>query len=221
MLDLCLDGGHGARQPGCIAFDGTTEAELTAEFVDLVAKELSGYQVNIIKTRNPDKEYWQRSLIECDAYISIHFNACESHKGRGTETFYNNGDFKSSLLATSFNRALSNHFSNRGIKIGQPWWYCFEGREYETLSEICFVDNKQEFQYYNLWKSSVVMDFAKAVTDFFGILPNNKYTRGTLEGQLAYTNVLKRHIEHAARSAGILSDADISEFEKLADQEIF
>lgn len=88
-MKFTITAGHGGRDPGAVAADGTTEAAMVTELRDIVARKLrsAGHQV---KT---DGARWQNlplvhalTLVPgADAAIELHMNAAASTTARGVE----------------------------------------------------------------------------------------------------------------------------------------
>jgi N-acetylmuramoyl-L-alanine amidase len=88
-MKFTVTAGHGGRDPGAVAADGTTEAAIVTELRDIVASKLraAGHQV---KT---DGARWQNlplvhalTLVPgADVAIELHMNAATSTTARGVE----------------------------------------------------------------------------------------------------------------------------------------
>ena len=211
MLILVLDGGHGPDgehyQPGCIAHDGTHEAELSKTFCIALYDALSPYDVGLILTRghNYDMPYTERKTLQCDVYICIHFNASKSHRGRGSEVFHHSSRSNftpSGRLAGAIQNALSVWFADRGVKTERDWVYCFQGRPNEVLVEVCFADNQYDLKHYYKMFDKVVKGVADAIVKNLELEVRIKpgfADPATDNGRFLYANALKREIEHVAR----------------------
>jgi N-acetylmuramoyl-L-alanine amidase len=100
---IVLDPGHGGKDPGAIAKDGTYESELVWQYALKTKQSLekSGYIVHMTRTENNSCTAYKKihdeldcriSLVDKvkgDIYISIHADANPKKTFRGTVTFYN------------------------------------------------------------------------------------------------------------------------------------
>ena len=84
LSTVCIDPGHGGKDPGCVSKDGKTyEKSLTLDISKRLAEKISaGYPgVKVVLTRDSDKylSVGERPAIankvEADLFISIHINA--------------------------------------------------------------------------------------------------------------------------------------------------
>lgn len=88
-MKFTVTAGHGGRDPGAVAADGTTEAALVTELRDIVARKLRAAG-HTVKT---DGARWQNlPLVQAltlvpgaDAAIELHMNAATSAGARGVE----------------------------------------------------------------------------------------------------------------------------------------
>jgi N-acetylmuramoyl-L-alanine amidase len=103
---IVLDPGHGGKDPGAIANDGTYESVLVWQYTLNAKKSLeeSGYIVYLTRNEKsscmPYKKIYDEldcratfsEKVKGDIFISIHADSNPSKKFRGTVTFYNNRD---------------------------------------------------------------------------------------------------------------------------------
>ncbi len=103
---IVLDPGHGGRDPGAIAKDGTYESNLVWEYSVKAKKmlEKSGYIVHLTRSEKnscmPYKKIYDEldcratfsGKVKADIFISIHADANPSKNFRGTVTFFNDRD---------------------------------------------------------------------------------------------------------------------------------
>lgn len=91
---IVIDPGHGGRDPGAIAPDGTYEKDIAFD-IALRLGRLIKRKTDIAVVYTRDKDYfiplWQRPKIANEAhgklFISIHCNSSESSRPYGTETY--------------------------------------------------------------------------------------------------------------------------------------
>ncbi|WP_165898148.1 N-acetylmuramoyl-L-alanine amidase [Tumebacillus sp. BK434] len=101
---LVLDPGHGGRDPGAIALDGTQEKDLTLAFGLQAKAELVKRGYNVVMVRETDMELIpattdlaeelqarvdQSKVSGAHLFVSLHANSFSSSGTYGTETYYN------------------------------------------------------------------------------------------------------------------------------------
>ncbi|MEX2414753.1 MAG: N-acetylmuramoyl-L-alanine amidase [Paenibacillaceae bacterium] len=103
---VVLDPGHGGKDPGAIAKDGTYESVLVWQYTMKAKKSLeqSGYIVHLTRSEKNSCMSYKKIYDELDCratfskkvkgdiFISIHADANPSKKFRGTVVFYNDRD---------------------------------------------------------------------------------------------------------------------------------
>lgn len=96
-ITVCLDPGHGGKDPGCdYEKDGSTilEKDETLQMVLAIKEAMEAQGINVILTREDDTfiELEDRAGIANDAkadyFISIHRNTLESGHANGVEIYY-------------------------------------------------------------------------------------------------------------------------------------
>ncbi|KZE42852.1 hypothetical protein AV540_25415 [Brevibacillus parabrevis] len=107
---IVIDPGHGGKDPGAVASDGTTEAELNLK----IARKLRDYlednlDATVYMTRNSDEyvDYSDRYNLandeNADLFISVHLNSVTNKSVKGTTVIYpNNHDISISKSAADF-----------------------------------------------------------------------------------------------------------------------
>jgi len=118
-LDVMLDPGHGHPDPGAVAVNGLTEADVVwhiAQTANLILKRL-GYRVSLTRTARgrlihddwrADLSARARKANEARARIFVSFH-CDSYvdvKASGATTFHYPGSFYGKLLAKRIHRAV-------------------------------------------------------------------------------------------------------------------
>lgn len=173
---ICLVAGHGAGDPGAIAFDGRHEADLTRQVVNAMASRLSELNVNHFvypTNQNLFASQDYRLFDSKDDVIEVHFNAFGDPSAHGTETFVPNGQG---------NDAVSLNIHDSLVGVG------FRGRRVEAanfrvinalrqrgararLVEICFATNQSDMERYDREFDQIVEGLV-AVMVGQGALPN-------------------------------------------------
>ncbi len=85
---------------------------------------------------------------DLDWFISIHFNASESHAGHGAEVFTYEGRQYQDALDVCANLAEIG-FTNRGVKAGSGLYVIRKTKAKSMLIEVCFCDNQHDIDIYN------------------------------------------------------------------------
>jgi N-acetylmuramoyl-L-alanine amidase len=92
---ICLDAGHGGKDPGCLGPKGAQEGKVTLKIILEVGKRLKENfpELKVIYTRETDEfiELNERANIanrnKADLFISVHCNAAPNKAAYGTETY--------------------------------------------------------------------------------------------------------------------------------------
>jgi N-acetylmuramoyl-L-alanine amidase len=92
---VCLDAGHGGKDPGCLGPAGAREGKVTLKIILELGKRLKAEypDMKIIYTRDTDEfiELYERADIanrnKADLFISVHCNAALNKSAYGTETY--------------------------------------------------------------------------------------------------------------------------------------
>ncbi|WAM30971.1 N-acetylmuramoyl-L-alanine amidase family protein [Caldicellulosiruptor naganoensis] len=159
-MKVCIDPGHGGRDPGAIGKNGTKEKDVTLA----IAKKLKyiledGVKAQVILTRDSDKLPWgQRSVQEdlrarckianenmVDIFISIHCNSSTKDTAEGAETYYYKYSKKGFLLAFEVQKSITQMLKlvNRGIKFAN-FYVLRETKMPAILVECGFLSNPKE-----------------------------------------------------------------------------
>jgi len=92
---VCLDAGHGGKDPGCLGPAGAREGKVTLKIILELGKRLKAEypDMKVIYTRDTDEfiELFERADIanrnKADLFISVHCNAAVNKSAYGTETY--------------------------------------------------------------------------------------------------------------------------------------
>jgi N-acetylmuramoyl-L-alanine amidase len=91
---ICVDAGHGGRDPGAIGVSGSKEKDVNLAIASDLAEELRQAGLRVIMTREDDRypTLQERADIanaaQASAFVSIHNNAHANGEVQGTTTFY-------------------------------------------------------------------------------------------------------------------------------------
>lgn len=171
MYKLCLDYGHGGKDPGA-TYKGRKEATDNLYIGKKVANELRKYKVIVDETRTEDVtvSLKNRSRFEnkktYDYFISFHRNAFSAGKAKGVETFTyltSTVNSKSTQLAKKIQNELVNlGFVNRGVKRAN-FHVLRETKAPAVLIEIGFIDNIKDNELFDSKKEEIVRAITKAI----------------------------------------------------------
>lgn len=124
---IVLDAGHGTPDEGATSSDGTSEASINLKIVLKLQKLLESSGATVILTRYDDNAIYeldsqtisQKKVSDiknrvkignessADIFVSIHLNKIPESKYSGWQTFYKDGDEKSTFLATCIQNNLN------------------------------------------------------------------------------------------------------------------
>lgn len=124
---IVLDAGHGSPDEGATSSDGTSEASINLKIVLKLQKLLESSGATVILTRYDDNAIYeldsqtisQKKVSDiknrvkignessADIFVSIHLNKIPESKYSGWQTFYKDGDEKSTFLATCIQNNLN------------------------------------------------------------------------------------------------------------------
>jgi len=123
---ICIDAGHGGRDSGTAAPDGTLEKELVLDLACRVRDGLTRHGATVIMTRDDDSyvALGRRARISNDAkaglFVSLHANGYHEPQVAGFEVhYYDRGDASTSAeVAETIRKKLAARLSirDRGIR---------------------------------------------------------------------------------------------------------
>lgn len=95
IKNIVIDPGHGGKDPGAIGYRGLKEKDVTLRLAKLLKQKLEAYPgCQVILTRYKDeyvpleKRAALANKVKADLFISLHCNACPSHRLHGIETYF-------------------------------------------------------------------------------------------------------------------------------------
>ena len=113
---VVLDVGHGGKQPGAVASDGTPEKSICLAVAMRIARRLKrDPSIRVLLTRREDQTLSLRQRAEIAnrlkpaVFVSIHVNASSNPAAKGVETYYlsnTHSDRRARLLAERENADL-------------------------------------------------------------------------------------------------------------------
>jgi N-acetylmuramoyl-L-alanine amidase len=117
MKRICIDPGHGGKDPGAVGPKGRREKDV-ALAVSLKLKKLLEGNYKVLLTRSEDIfiELYQRAILSnafgADLFLSIHCNAASSPMAQGFEIWTSKGHTKSdgyaSIITTEWSKAFAS-----------------------------------------------------------------------------------------------------------------
>lgn len=182
-MHIWIDAGHGGKDPGAISHDRQfLEKDQTLGVATRLQRILIEKKFTAYMTRSGNDYVTLQKRVshtkEDDIFISIHFNASQSHRGEGFESFSKTkADYKTTMLHFMVHESLRNlnskyDLKDRGKKTAD--FYVLENSKCPAvLIELLFIDNKTDMQkilntdYYNQVATTIadaVVQYKKALT---------------------------------------------------------
>lgn len=150
-------GGHNGHF-GAV-YNGKKEENLTKELSNEVVRILNiiGFKAYEV---SPLGRYTEQSQLTAEIsnankynskiHICLHFNACASHKGVGTETWIYGLGGNAEIFGKQVCKEIANlGFDNRGVKTSKGLRVPKETKAPCILQEICFMDNLSDLNKYD------------------------------------------------------------------------
>ena len=148
---ICIDPGHGGRDPGAISKHNDYEKKFTLDVSKRLKLLLEKQGAHVIMVRSSDSNPSLQKRVNTanrngsNLFISIHFNYFMSAKTKGTETYYYK--YKDKRLAKLLQKelVLALKLDNRGIK-RSPLYVLKHSKMPSALVEPLFITNSQELK---------------------------------------------------------------------------
>lgn len=179
MKTVCIDAGHGGKDPGAI--NGIyEEAEAALDIALRLGSLMTEAGWDVIYTREDDTfvELYDRYKIAneagADCFVSIHLNSAENKSANGTETLvYSPNSIEACDLAESVQNLLIAYtaFRDRGIKYRPGLCVLKRTKMPAILVETGFISNDDEAKY--LFSQTIQESIAEAIKN--GILDWAEY----------------------------------------------
>lgn len=175
MIKICLDYGHGGKDPGAV-YKGRKESGDNLALGKAVAAELRRHGIKVEETRTADKTVSLRERSDfanskgCDYFISFHRNAFKPEQAKGVETYtYTSPKAKSVQLAKKIQEALVGvGFVNRGVKKAN-FHVLRETKDPAVLVEVGFLDNTGDNRLFDSKRDEIIKAIVKAILSQVGI----------------------------------------------------
>jgi len=181
MLKICLDPGHGGKDPGAVGPTGVKEADVVLQVAKLLGSELiqRGCVVTYTRSENITLRLADRVKTAKDfgaeLFLSLHCNAAVKREAQGMETLFGSGMIRSQKFAGYIQRAMVNafpHHKDRGLMESPSNQYpraIYVVRRNScpaALVELEFISNPEQEKFLN--KIETKHNIAKALCE--GIL---------------------------------------------------
>ena len=175
---VCIDAGHGGKDPGAISRWGLHEKDLVLATAQLLAEELRSRGFEVVMTRDSDTfvELEDRPAVAtrkgADLFVAVHANAMPSSATSGIEVFYWHGRWSAASASVRHEGveladAIRDACVNNGLEVrsvrGADYKVLRYSRVPATLVEIGFLTNRAEEQ--ALRTRSHRQRLAKAIAD--------------------------------------------------------
>jgi len=149
---ICLDAGHGGKDPGAVGQNGTREKDITLQMVRGLRRVLQRRGFSVCMTRDRDeyigltaralKANAQRAAL----FVSIHCNAYTNPKTNGWEIWTSTGETGADSLASHIQSAWAASFQGcniRGMK-EKNFTVLARTKMPAVLVELGFISNYRE-----------------------------------------------------------------------------
>lgn len=151
MMRICVDAGHGGKDPGAVGQGGLLEKDVALAIARWLKKLLLSLNHDVILTRSNDTfvSLSDRCRLtnaqKADLFISIHCNSAGVATANGVETFHHPTSKKGIKLATLVHSKLITitGLRNRGIKQGN-FQVLRNTAMPAILVEVGFINNLDE-----------------------------------------------------------------------------
>ncbi|WP_158656043.1 N-acetylmuramoyl-L-alanine amidase [Sphingobacterium sp. HMA12] len=124
MKTIVLDPGHGGKDAGATTSSGLTEKSLTWETCLLLKRELEhkGYKVVLSRAGDEFKMLKERSNIEGDLFLSIHFDLVKTKETLPIRILYQSGFTNNALEQHNqrFAFSLDQKLKQNGLQVSSP-----------------------------------------------------------------------------------------------------
>lgn len=156
---VCIDPGHGGKDPGAISRSGLQEKEVVLSTALLLAAELKARGMDVRMTREGDSfvELEDRPAVAsrtgCDLFVAIHANAIRDPSYQGVEVFYWHGSWSAASTAVrregvELAEAIARACQRAGLSVrsvrGADYKVLRYSRVPATLVEIGYLTNRAE-----------------------------------------------------------------------------
>lgn len=158
---VCIDPGHGGKDPGAVSRWGLVEKDVVLPTAQLLAQELRARGFDTVLTRDGDYfvELEDRPAVAtrkgADLFVAVHANAIANASYRGIEVFYWYGSWSAASAATrresvELAGAIERACKREGLTVRNVRGADYKVLRYSkvpaTLVEIGFLTNRADEQ---------------------------------------------------------------------------
>lgn len=177
---VCLDAGHGGKDPGAISGDRTEAADTLAMTLK-IAKCLEAQGCSVLLTREDDTflELEERVQIAnnagANALVSIHRNSAEDTTVGGAEVWIHNAQPSNAVILGNAILARLNETgtldTQRGLRLGTSgnesanYWINQASTMASCIVELGFVTNEQDNRLYDEAMDQIAQAVADGILD--------------------------------------------------------
>lgn len=167
--NIILDPGHGGKDPGAIALDGSYEKNLILSTAHVIADRLEDAGATVIMTRENDRTLLLEDRVSIShayrthAFISLHYDAFPVGTVNGFSTHYYTSYGNDRRLAQSIQTGIAEHINlhNRGI-MQSNLHVLRENKNLAVLIELGFITNPNDFA--NIRTADYQQNVAEGIT---------------------------------------------------------
>lgn len=177
-LKVFLNPGHDSKRTacGCAVDCGAENKEhelYECDYVRILSDSIrqvlyeNGYQVQVMQDDCLSGVCNEANLARSDVFVSIHCNACVTHRGRGTEVWCYHESRKGHMLAENILKGIMDMsiegLWNRGVKTddGSHYGVLIKTNMPAVIVECAFIDNEDD---YNILIDNID-EFAKGIAN--------------------------------------------------------
>lgn len=169
MVKICLDYGHGGRDPGA-SYKGRKESVDNLDLGMKLADRLRMSNLIVGETRTSDVDLTLNERVDFanrgsyHYFISLHRNAFKPEVANGVEVFIHpKASPKARKLAGEIQKNLAAcGFRNRGVKTAD-FYVLRKTKMPALLIEIGFIDNSRDNELFDLKRNQIIDEISKAI----------------------------------------------------------
>lgn len=185
MYKICIDPGHGGKDPGAVN-GNYQEKNFNLDIAKKIAFFLEsegGFKTTFTRTEDVYVSLDDRCKIanqsKCDFFISIHINSARDPSANGIETLCYD-EFQSKNLAKYIQRTLisATGVRDRGVKVTNMLYVLNSTKMPAVLVEAGFISNQEDLDWLmeDDYQNKIAEAIALGICDYFQIPTKNKVT---------------------------------------------
>lgn len=174
--NIVLDPGHGGKDPGSIAFDGSYEKDIILSTAHTVADRLRTAGATVIMTRTNDSSLSLQERVsisnshDTDAFISLHYDAYPIHSVNGFSTHYYSPFGNDRRLAQTIQSGIAGQvdLNDRGV-MQNNYYVLRENSDLAVLVELGFITNPYDLSFAQTadYQSNVAEGITNGLINYF------------------------------------------------------